>query len=247
MKAKLEMTAAAVGFLGLVGLVTSAAAPMWRVSAFIGANLIVMEVLWEGLWMNCYNQAEVRMQCKLYDSMLILPRELKAARGLMVVAAVVAALALLLAALSTRAATCCRAPEHARAKNATLASAAALYLLSCLLALVPVCWVAHGVIREFYSPLVVESRKRELGASIFVGWAACGLLLVAAVLLLVSCRRRTHPEPRGSYLKDGDGLGGGGGGFSDKDGDGSDDKDGYGSGGGFSRTSSSFYKYHEYV
>ncbi|XP_077578489.1 claudin-4-like isoform X2 [Stigmatopora nigra] len=195
MKAKLEMTAAAVGFLGLVGLVTSAAAPMWRVSAFIGANLIVMEVLWEGLWMNCYNQAE----------------------------------------------------EHARAKNATLASAAALYLLSCLLALVPVCWVAHGVIREFYSPLVVESRKRELGASIFVGWAACGLLLVAAVLLLVSCRRRTHPEPRGSYLKDGDGLGGGGGGFSDKDGDGSDDKDGYGSGGGFSRTSSSFYKYHEYV
>ncbi|XP_061733955.1 claudin-like protein ZF-A89 [Nerophis ophidion] len=201
MRAKLEILAMVLGFLGLFGVVAAAAMPMWRVSAFIGANLIVMEVLWEGLWMNCYNQADIKMQCKVYDSLLILPPELQAARGLMVVAAVLVVVALFVAGFTMKRTTCCE--DHPRAKNVTLAFAASLFLLACLLALIPVCWVAHTVIRDFYNPTVVDSRKRELGASLFIGWATCGLLLAAGVVLVLSYHKRRSKEYRpyaGTYL-----------------------------------------------
>nr|XP_061797748.1 claudin-4-like [Nerophis lumbriciformis] len=201
MKAKLEILAMVLGFLGLFGLVAATAMPMWRVSAFIGANLIVMEVLWEGLWMNCYNQADIKMQCKVYDSLLILPRELQAARGLMVVATVLATIALFVAGFTMRSTTCCK--DRVRAKNITHAFAASLFLLACVLALVPICWVAHTVIRNFYNPIVVDSRKRELGASLFIGWVACGLLLATGAVLLLSYNKRRSKEYEpysGSYL-----------------------------------------------
>ncbi|XP_077421920.1 claudin-4-like [Vanacampus margaritifer] len=226
MKAKLDILAMVLGFLGLFGAVAATAMPMWRVSAFIGANLIVMEVLWEGLWMNCYNQADIKMQCKVYDSLLILPPELQAARGLMVVSIVVAVLALIVAGFSMQRSICCQ--DNARAKNITAAFAGSLFLLAFLLTLVPVCWVAYSVIRNFYNPVVVESRKRELGASLFIGWATCALLLAAGCVLLFSCGKRRSKEYvpyTGSYLlaaRDGGSV-------------------------RSSRAPSSFHKYQEYV
>lgn len=208
MKAKLEIVAMALGFLGLFGAVAATAMPMWRVSAFIGANLIVMEVLWEGLWMNCYNQADIKMQCKVYDSLLILSPELQAARGLMVVSIVVVVIALIVAGFSMPRSTCCQ--DNLRAKNITTAFAGCLFLLACLLTLVPVCWVAHTVIRNFYNPVVVDSRKRELGASLFVGWATCAILLATGCVLLLSfARRRSKENPLNtvSYLVAAQGAG----------------------------------------
>ncbi|XP_061637004.1 claudin-4-like [Phyllopteryx taeniolatus] len=201
MKAKLDILAVALGFLGLFGVVAATVMPMWRVSAFIGANLIVMEVLWEGLWMNCYNQADIKMQCKVYDSLLILPPELQAARGLMVVSIVVTVIALFVAGFSMQRSTCCQ--DNARAKNITMAFAASLFLLACLLTLVPVCWVAHTVIRNFYNPVVVDSRKRELGASLFIGWATSAILLATGgILLLIYSKRRSkeYAPYTSSYL-----------------------------------------------
>ncbi|XDV32797.1 hypothetical protein PO909_003520 [Leuciscus waleckii] len=62
-----------VTLIGLIGAAASTGMPMWRVTAFIGENIIVMETRYEGLWMNCYRQANIRMQCKVYDSLLALP------------------------------------------------------------------------------------------------------------------------------------------------------------------------------
>ncbi|XP_054651150.1 claudin-17-like [Dunckerocampus dactyliophorus] len=201
MRAKLEILAMVLGFLGLFGAVAATAMPMWRVSAFIGANLIVMEVLWEGLWMNCFNQADIKMQCKVYDSLLILSPELQAARGLMVVSIVLVVIALFIAGFTMKRTNCCEGNE--RAKNITLAFAGSLFLLACLITLIPVCWVAHTVIRNFYNPVVVDSRKRELGASLFIGWATCAFLLATGVILLLSYSKRRSKEYQpyaGGYL-----------------------------------------------
>ncbi|XP_076002271.1 claudin-4-like [Genypterus blacodes] len=197
MNAKLEIVAMVLGFLGLFGVVTSTAVPMWRVSAFIGSNLIVMEELWEGLWMNCFRQYQIRMQCKVYDSMLSLPPEMQAARGLMCVSIILVLVSLLVTGCGIRNSICC--VDDMRSKNNTLVAGAALFLLSCLTTLVPVAWVTHTVIHKFYNPTVVDSEKRELGAALFVGWAAAGLLLVTGVILLVtySSRKSKEEDPYG--------------------------------------------------
>ncbi|XP_003968724.3 claudin-17 [Takifugu rubripes] len=192
MKAKLEVLSLVLGLLGLIGTITATAIPMWRVSAFIGANLIVMEELWEGLWMNCYSQADIKMQCKAYDSLLILPAELQAARGFMCVSIVLVLISLVIAACGTEKNSCCR--DNMRSKNITLATAGCLFLVSCLTTLIPVSWVGHTVIRNFYNPLVVDSQKRELGESLFIGWATSGVLLITGIILLFCYSKRRSKE-----------------------------------------------------
>lgn len=89
---------------------------MWKVSAFIGANLILVEELWEGLWMNCYRQADIKMQCKAHDYLLILPAELQAAKGFMCVSVVLVVVSLTITACGKE--KSCR--NNIRSKNITL-------------------------------------------------------------------------------------------------------------------------------
>lgn len=192
MRAKLEILALVLGFFGLFGTVTVTALPMWRVSAFIGANLIVMEDLWEGLWMVCFRQGDIKMQCKVYDSMLELPPELQAARGLMCFSIILVVIALFVTGCGTQKSNCCG--DDMKSKNITLALGASLYLLSVVTTLIPVSWVGHTVIRNFYNPTVVDARKRELGMALFIGWATCGVLLITGIILLVSYSKRRSRE-----------------------------------------------------
>lgn len=195
MRAKLEVLALVLGVIGLIGTIAVTALPMWRVSAFIGANLIVMEELWEGLWMNCYRQADIKMQCKAYESMLILPAELQAARGLMCFSIALVTISLLIMACGTQKSKCC--DDNKRSKNIILALAGSLYLLSFLTTLIPVSWVGHTVIRNFYNPLVLDSQKRELGDALFIGWATSGVLLITGILILFSYSKRRAKEEEG--------------------------------------------------
>lgn len=192
MRAKLEVLALVLGFIGLFGTIAVTALPMWRVSAFIGANIIVMEELWEGLWMNCYRQADIKMQCKVYDSLLILPPELQAARGLMCVSIVLVVISLLVTGCGTKKSNCCG--DSMKSKNITLALGGSLYLLSFLTTLIPVSWVGHTVISNFNNPAVLDSQKRELGEALFIGWATSGILLITGIILLFSYSKRRSKE-----------------------------------------------------
>ncbi|XP_026154068.1 claudin-17-like [Mastacembelus armatus] len=196
MRAKLEVLALVLGFIGLSGTIAATAMPMWRVSAFIGANLIVMEELWEGLWMNCYRQINIRIQCKVYDSLLILSPELQAARGLMCVSIVLVLISMLITICGTQKSNCCG--DNTKEKNIILAIGGVMYLLSCLTTLIPVSWVGHTVIRNFYNPEVVDSEKKELGAALFVGWGTAAILLITGIILLYSCNKRMSKEKQPS-------------------------------------------------
>ncbi|XP_042269114.1 claudin-17-like [Thunnus albacares] len=192
MRAKLEILAMVLGIIGLAGTIAATALPMWRVSAFIGANIIVMEELWEGLWMNCYRQADIKMQCKVYDSLLELPAELQAARGLMCVSIVLVVFSLLITGCGTKKSICCN--DNMKSKNITLALGGCLYLLSFLTTLIPVSWVGHTVIRNFYNPNVLDSEKRELGEALFVGWTTSAILLITGIIFLFSYSQRRSKE-----------------------------------------------------
>ncbi|KAL2096613.1 hypothetical protein ACEWY4_008761 [Coilia grayii] len=197
MRGKLEILAMVLGILGLIGVATSTGLPMWRVTAFIGSNIIVMETRWEGLWMACYRHADIQMQCKVYDSLLNLKPDIQAARFLMCIAIVLVFIATFVSAFAVRGTNCCR--DDTREKNVTLVVGGCLYLLSCLVTLVPVSWTAHTIIRDFYNTQVPESQKKELGEALYLGWASAGVLLAAGVLLLCRYAPRSRKE-EGSYI-----------------------------------------------
>uniref|UniRef100_A0A3Q1FRY9 Claudin n=1 Tax=Acanthochromis polyacanthus TaxID=80966 RepID=A0A3Q1FRY9_9TELE len=92
----MEIVGIALGVLGFIIAIVTCALPMWRVSAFIGANIITAQTIWEGLWMNCVIQSTGQMQCKVYDSLLALPQELQASRAMTIISIILGVLGVLI-------------------------------------------------------------------------------------------------------------------------------------------------------
>ncbi|KAM8903352.1 claudin-8-like isoform 1-T2 [Spinachia spinachia] len=181
----LEIAAVCVGLIGLIGAAAATGMPMWKVTAFIGENIIVMETRWEGLWMNCYRQANIRMQCKIYDSLLFLPPDLQAARGLMCCSLALSGLGLLVALVGMRCTSCIQ--DNHRAKNIVLMVAGGMQFVACFCVFIPVSWTAHVIIADFYNPLLIDAQRRELGEALYIGWVTGAFLFASAMLFL--CRR----------------------------------------------------------
>ncbi|XP_069470925.1 claudin-4-like [Ambystoma mexicanum] len=189
----LQLAGLALGVLGLVFTVVSCTMPMWKVTAFIGSNIITAQVFWEGLWMNCVFESTGEMQCKIYDSLLELPSDLQAARALVLVAVAMAFLAIMVAIMG---AECTKCVEDESAKAKISIAAGIVFLLAGIVILIPVSWTANNIIRDFYNPLVPDAMKRELGASLYIGWLAAGLLLFGGALLCCSCPpKESKPYP----------------------------------------------------
>uniref|UniRef100_A0A8C5NIC6 Claudin 3 n=1 Tax=Junco hyemalis TaxID=40217 RepID=A0A8C5NIC6_JUNHY len=166
--------------------------PTKAVSRHMGNNIVTAQIIWEGLWMNCVVQSTGQMQCKVYDSMLALPQDLQAARALLVVAIILAVLGLMVAIVGAQ---CTRCVEDESTKAKITIVSGVIFLLSGVLTLIPVCWSANTIIRDFYNPLVIEAQKRELGTSLYVGWAASALLLLGGGLLCCSCPPKDDRYP----------------------------------------------------
>ncbi|KAG7478766.1 claudin-8-like [Solea senegalensis] len=188
-----EIAAVVVGLVGLIGAAATTGLPMWKVTAFIGENIIVMETRWEGLWMNCYRQANIRMQCKVYDSLLYLPSELQAARGLMCCSVALSGLGLLVSLAGMRCISWIQGNEWA--KTIILMVAGVMQFLASICVFIPVSWTGHVIIRDFYNPLLIDAQRRELGEALYIGWVTGAILFASAMLFL--CRRL--PSDKGSF------------------------------------------------
>ncbi|XP_041808963.1 claudin-like protein ZF-A89 [Chelmon rostratus] len=147
---------ASIGFLGDIII---CALPMWKVSAFIGNNIVTAQIFWEGLWMNCVKQSTGQMQCKVYDSMLALPRDLQAARALVVISILVVLMGILLAVAGGKCTNCI---EDEVAKSKVAIAAGVFFIVGGILCLIPVSWSANEVIRNFYNPIMIDAQRREL-------------------------------------------------------------------------------------
>ncbi|XP_067896621.1 claudin-8-like [Heterodontus francisci] len=187
----LQIVSLVLAVIGLIGTCAVTGLPQWKVTAFIGDNLVVFENRWEGLWMNCVRQANIRMQCKIYDSLLSLSPELQASRGLMCVAVVLVFLSIVTAALGMK---CTRSTfDNEQVKSRILIGAGVMFILTGIIVLIPVSWVGNTIIRNFYDPLVPNSLKHELGEALYIGWATAGFLIAAGAILCCSC---SHEERR---------------------------------------------------
>lgn len=59
-----------LSLIGIVALIVGTILPQWKMSAYIGDNIITAVAMYQGLWMSCAFQSTGQLQCKIYDSIL---------------------------------------------------------------------------------------------------------------------------------------------------------------------------------
>ncbi|KAK9962600.1 hypothetical protein ABG768_007957 [Culter alburnus] len=187
-----------LGIIGFIGAIVICALPMWKVTAFIGANIVTVQIIWEGLWMNCVIQSTGQMQCKIYDSLLTLPQDLQAARVLVVIAIIVCIFGIILGIAGGKCTSFIKR-EDTKAKVAI--ASGIIFIVAGVLVLVPVCWSANTIIRDFYIPLLIDAQRREIGASLYIGWGAATLLILGGGILCSSCPPRDDSCGREKTIK----------------------------------------------
>ncbi|KAK7171464.1 hypothetical protein R3I93_003916 [Phoxinus phoxinus] len=196
----LEIVGMCVTLIGLIGAAASTGMPMWRVTAFIAENIITMETRYEGLWMNCFRQANIRMQCKVYDSLLALSPDLQAARGLMCCSVALTGLGLLISIVGMRCTACIQ--DNDRAKRMVLIISGCMILVGCFCCLIPISWTAHAIIQDFYNPLLLDAQRRELGEALYIGWVSSAFLFAGGcIFTCCSIPSDKGPDPRYMYSR----------------------------------------------
>ncbi len=179
-----QMLGLSLGIIGFLGTILSCALPMWKLTVFIGANIVTAQIIWEGLWMNCVVQSTGQMQCKIYDSLLALPQDLQAARALVIVAIIVCVVGIVLGLAGGK---CTNFVEKEESKAKVAIASGVIFIVAGVLVLVPVCWSANTIVRDFYNPLLKDAQMREFGPSLYIGWGAAALLILGGGILCSSC------------------------------------------------------------
>ncbi|XP_072310321.1 claudin-5b [Eucyclogobius newberryi] len=189
----LEVLGLALCVAGSLLVMIACGLPMWKVTAFIDSNIVVAQTIWDGLWMSCVVQSTGQMQCKVHDSVLALTQDLQTARALTVISAVLGVVGL---TVTVAGAQCTNCLKDEMVKARVVNAGGIIYIVSGLFVLVPLCWMANNIIVDFHNPQIPPSKKREIGASIYIGWAATALLLLGGTLLCSSFTqgvRGTYP------------------------------------------------------
>lgn len=179
-----QMMGMALCIIGWIGTIIVCALPQWRVTAFIGQSIVTAQTTWEGIWMTCVVQSTGQMQCKVYDSMLALSQDLQAARALIIISILVGIVGILLAIAGAK---CTNCVEDESSKTKIGIASGVIFIIAGVLCLIPVCWTANNIIKDFYNPLITGSQKNELGAALFIGWGASALLILGGALLAANC------------------------------------------------------------
>ncbi|RVE64024.1 hypothetical protein OJAV_G00141890 [Oryzias javanicus] len=167
--------------IGFLGTILICALPMWKVTPFVGVNIITAQIYWEGLWMNCVLESTGHMQCKAYDSILALAQYLQGCRALVCASIAVSVLAIGLTVVGGRLTNFF--DYDRRTKSNIGVAGGAVFIAAGILCIIPVSWAASIIITGFYSPTAIDAMRGELGASIYVGWVSGALLVIGGGIL----------------------------------------------------------------
>lgn len=176
----LQVVGILVSIIGWVGGALVCAAPFWRVSAFVGDELVVVEVLWEGLWMTCLSQLG-KVQCKVYDSALALSGSLQFCRVTAVLSLLFGLLALPMGVVGLKCTHCLGELRDPKARLVRVAGG--FFMAAGVLFFVPICWTTIAVIRDFYDPTVAQPLKRELGPALYLGGGMAIMMFLGGFML----------------------------------------------------------------
>lgn len=147
------------------------------------------------------------MQCKRHKTFITLTTDIQAGRALTLISILVGILGFVVALLGGGAVNCSGNPPDPReppspssSKKKVCLLGGLLCLLSGVLCLISVSWSAAATLSFFNDPLVPAALKREVGSSIYIGWASSALLLLSGALLCFVCGQEERPLPSYYYL-----------------------------------------------
>ncbi|XP_003415877.1 putative claudin-24 [Loxodonta africana] len=186
----MQLVGLLLSLLGWVLSIITTYLPHWKI---LNLELNEMENWTMGLWQTCVIQEEVGWQCKDFDSFLALPAELRISRVLMFLSNGLGFLGLLVSGFGL---DCLRIGERQQdLKKRLLILGGVLFWTSGITALVPVSWVAHVTVQEFWDETIPEIVPRwEFGEALFIGWfAGFSLVLGGFLLNCVACSAQAPP------------------------------------------------------
>nr|XP_028581464.1 claudin-14 [Podarcis muralis] len=175
-----------LSLLGLAGTITATILPHWWRTAHVGTNIITAVAYMKGLWMECVWHSTGIYQCQLHHSPLALPRDLQAARAMMVISCVLSTLACVVAVFGME---CTQCVKGSSAKNVFAVLGGVLFILAGLVCLVPVSWSTNDVVTDFYNPMLPHGMKYEIGQALYLGFVCASLSIIGGTILCVSCQR----------------------------------------------------------
>ncbi|XP_037624821.1 putative claudin-24 [Sebastes umbrosus] len=166
--------------------------PQWLT---MSTALLPVESYELGLWETCVVQDVGGMECRAYDSLLGLSSDLKLARFLMCASLTVGMLGILVSIPGLYLVNSCN--EHRASKRTLTTVGGVLGVISGVLCLIPVSYMAHLAVIHFFDDKVPDVVPRwEFGDALFCGWAGGFLLIVAGLLLVTSCScSQVEPQP----------------------------------------------------
>ncbi|XP_017292642.1 claudin-4-like [Kryptolebias marmoratus] len=171
--------------LSSVGLLLAAVTcgiPMWHSVFFLGCSVTgLRQVIWEGLWMDCLIENEVLKLCKL-KNLEMSSLYVQAARVMTVISILLGVVGIVLPI----------AGRKCPSKSKAFIAAGVLFIASGLLCCVSVSWCAVTVMDKIY--LQMRGIKYEIGAALYIGWAATALLLVGGGALCSNCPPKNKPQ-----------------------------------------------------
>ncbi|XP_062280612.1 putative claudin-24 [Scomber scombrus] len=168
--------------------------PQWLT---MSTALLPIESYELGLWETCVVQDVGGMECRSYDSLLGLSSDLKLARILMCASLAVGLLGILVTIPGLHLINSCRGNRGKRTKRSLTTMGGVLGMVSGVLCLIPVSYMAHLAVIHFFDDKVPEVVPRwEFGDALFCGWAGGFLLVVAGLILVTSCLcSQEEPQP----------------------------------------------------
>ncbi|XP_023673281.1 claudin-14-like [Paramormyrops kingsleyae] len=194
----LQLLGFLLGMLGFFGTVIAMVMPQWRCADYVGPNIITAMAYMKGLWMECvWNSAGV-YQCETHRSSLGLPKDLQAARGLMVMSCLSSILAITLAATGME---CTRCVHRAPAKRALAIAGASCFAIAGLLCLVTVSWTTSEVMQNLSNPLLPDALKFEVGQAVYVGFVSASLSLTGGAVFCLFCgdSKKNIPQSHNAF------------------------------------------------
>ncbi|XP_064182891.1 claudin-14-like [Anguilla rostrata] len=187
-----------LGLLGLLGAMVATVMPHWRRTMSVGSSALTDTAYMKGLWMECVWHSTGVYLCELHRSLLDLPRDLQAARALMVLSCLASVLA---AAVSSAGMECTSCARGSPAKTALAAGGGACYAVAGLLCLVTASWTTNDIVREFSSHQLPGGVRYEIGQAVYVGFVSAAFSIAGGAVLCLSCgkspkhslcRQKTH-------------------------------------------------------
>ncbi|XP_006030445.1 claudin-14 [Alligator sinensis] len=177
-----------LSLFGLMGTLIATILPHWWRTAHVGTNIITAVAYVEGLWMECVWHSTGIYQCQVHRSQLALPRDLQAARAMMVVSCVLSTLGCVVSVIGMK---CTRCAKEASVKNSIAVCGGIFFILAGLICLVPISWTTNDVVTDFYNPML------------YLGFVSASLTILGGALLCTSCQDSENnipyqPQPQGA-------------------------------------------------